>query len=98
MLVAATLVDVVMLEKHGRRQDDVSHARGLGHKLLVDAGEQVVAREALLDEGLLGCDRNRIGVLDEDGGDRRPTGKIIGVVRQNGTDPCLIEHAYRWIP
>ena len=44
--VAGGLVDVVVLEEHGRRQDDVGHPRGLGQELLVHADEQVVPGEA----------------------------------------------------
>ena len=44
--VAAGGVDVVMLEERRRRQHDVGHRRGLGHELLVDADEEIVARKA----------------------------------------------------
>ena len=46
ILVAAAGVEVVVLEEHRRRQHDVGVARGVGEELLVDADEQVVAREA----------------------------------------------------
>ena len=49
VLVAAALIDVVMLEEHGGRQHDVGHPRRLGHELLMDADEQIVAGKALLD-------------------------------------------------
>ena len=65
VLVAAALVDVVVLEEHGRRQHDVGHLRRLGHELLVHADEQVLAREAGLHLALLGRDLHRVGVLDE---------------------------------
>ena len=64
VLVAAGLVDVVMLEEHGRRQHDVGHLGRLGHELLMDADEQVLAGKAALDQLLLGRDRDRVGVLD----------------------------------
>ena len=69
--MTAALIDVVVLEKHGRRQDDVGHDRGLGHELLVHADEQIVARKAALDPFLVGGDRDRVGVLDQERGDRR---------------------------
>ena len=65
MRVAAALVDVVMLEEHGGGQHDVGEFRRLGHELLVDAGEQVLARQPLLHLGLVGRDRGRVGVLHE---------------------------------
>ena len=68
--MAAALIDVVVLEKHGRRQDHVGHAGGLGHELLVHAHEQVLARKAALDAILLGRDRDRVGVLDQERGNR----------------------------
>ena len=45
--VAAGGVDVVMLQEGRRRQHDIGHCGGLGHELLVDADEEIVAREAL---------------------------------------------------
>ena len=78
VLVAAALVDVVVLEEHGRRQHDVGHLRRLGHELLVHADEQILAREAALDPFLVGRDRHRIGVLDEHRRDRRSAAQRIG--------------------
>ena len=43
-----------MLQKGRRGQDDIGHLRGLGHELLVDADEQILAREALPDEAEVG--------------------------------------------
>ncbi len=64
MLVAAGGVEVVVLEKHGRRQHDVGVPRGVGQKLLVHADEQIVARKAAPHLLLMRGDRQRIGVLD----------------------------------
>ena len=65
VLVAAAAIDIVVLKKGGRRQHHVRHLRGLGHELLVDADEQIVARKAALDLVLVGRNRHRIGVLDD---------------------------------
>ena len=48
--MAAGGVDVVVLEKRRRRQHDIGHRRRLGHELLVDADEQIVARETPVHE------------------------------------------------
>jgi hypothetical protein len=48
VLVAAALVEVVVLEEHGGGQHDVGHPRGLGHELLVHGDEQVVAGKPCL--------------------------------------------------
>ena len=45
--VAAGDVDVVVLEEGRRRQHDVGHRGGLGHELLVDAQEEILARHAV---------------------------------------------------
>ena len=43
MLLAAALVDVVVLDEHRGGQDDIGHAGGVGHHLLVHDGEQILA-------------------------------------------------------
>ena len=65
VLVAAALVDVVVLQEHGGRQHHVGHLRGRRHELLVHADEQVLAREARLHLALLGRHLHRVHVLDE---------------------------------
>ncbi len=72
MLVTPRSVEVVVLEEHGRRQNDVGVARGVGHELLVHADEQVFAGETAPHLFLMRGDRERIGVLDEHRLDRRP--------------------------
>ena len=47
VLVAAAVIEIVMLHEHRRRQHDVGHLRRLGHELLVHRHEQVFARKAL---------------------------------------------------
>ena len=63
--VAATLIDVIMLEEHCRGQNDIGIFCRLGHELLVYHGEQVLAGKTLLHLVLVRCHGNRIGVLDE---------------------------------
>ena len=65
VLVAAAPIDVVVLHEHGRGQDDVGHQGRLGHELLVDADEQVLAGKAPLHQFLLGRDGDRVRVLDD---------------------------------
>ena len=77
VLVAAALIDVVMLEEHGGGQHDVGEFRRLGHELLMHADEQIFARQALLHFGLVGRDRGRIGVLHDHRLDRRAAGEIV---------------------
>src|SRR5207247_6043030 len=93
VLVAAALVEVVVLEKHGRGQGNVGHAGGLGHELLVYADEQVLAGKAALDEILLRRDRHRIGVLDDQRGDRRATKQGLRLADQERSDAPLARDA-----
>ena len=94
MLVAAAAIDVVMLEEHGGRQHDVGELGRVGHELLVHAGEQVVAQEALLHQPLLRRDIGRIGVLDQHRRHRRPADRArLGVAGQHRADARLVEMA-----
>ena len=68
---AVALRDVVVLEERRRRQHDVGVHRGVGHHLLEDDGEQIVALEALAHAILIGHGRERIAVVDEQHRDRR---------------------------
>ena len=94
MLLAAALVEVVVLEKHGGRQDDVCHRGGFGHELFVHADEQVFTGKALMDQIQIRGDRHRVGVLDKERRDRRPVAQIARITRQHGADPGLIEQAH----
>src|SRR5208337_5278741 len=49
VLMASGRVNVVVLEKHRRRKNNVGIAGGVGHELLMNANEQVVARKAAPD-------------------------------------------------
>ena len=94
VLMAAALVDVVVLEKHRRRQHDVGNRRRLGHHLLVDADEEVLAGEAALDLRLLGRDRHRVGVLDQHRRHRRAAEQRLFLAAEDRADPRLVELAH----
>ena len=70
--VPAAGIHIVMLEEHGRRQDDIGEFRGLCHELFVNDQKQIVAAEALMHLVLVRTDNGRIGVLDQHRLDRRP--------------------------
>ena len=93
VLVAAAAIDVVMFEEHGGGQHDVGEFCRVGHELLVHAGEQVVAQKALLHQALLGRDVDRVGVLDEQRGDRRAAVERILVAHQHRADARMVEIA-----
>ena len=57
VLMTSALINVVMFHEHGRRQHEVGNLGRLSHELLVDTNEQILARESLFDEGLVGCNR-----------------------------------------
>ena len=90
--VAAGDIDVVVLQERGRRQDDVGHGGGLGHELLVDADEQVVAQEAFAHLGRFRRHHHRVGVLDEHPLDRTAVGPVERIAGQDRADPRLVEH------
>ena len=90
-------VEIIVLEKGRRRQHDIGHRRGFGHELLVDADEQVIAGEALSNETRFRGDDHRVGILDEQRGDRRPVAEIAPVAGQHWADPRLVEDAGRRI-
>ena len=92
VLVAAAVIEIVMLHEHGRGQHDVGHLRGLGHELLMHRHEQVLARKSLAHQRLLRRHRHRIGVLDQHRLDRRPAFQRLGVAGQDASDLGLIEH------
>ena len=94
VLVAAALVDVVVLQEHGGRQHHVGHLRRRRHELLVHGDEQVLAREAGLHLALLGRHLHRVHVLDEERRDRRAVLDVVGVAGQHRADARLVEHAH----
>ena len=94
VLVAAALVDVVVLQEHGGRQHHVGHLRRRRHELLVHAHEQVLAGEAGLHLALLGRHLHRVHVLDEQRRDRRAALDVVGIAGQHRADARLVEHAH----
>ena len=93
VLVAAAAIDVVMLQEHRGRQHDVGELCRIGHELLVHAGEEVVAQQALLHQPLLGRDIRRIGVLDQHRRHRRTAIERVCGARQHRADPRMVEIA-----
>jgi hypothetical protein len=85
-------ISFVVLDEHRRRQNDVGEGRRRRHELLVHGEEEVLAREASPHPLLVGRDLGRVRVLDEHRSDRRSPGERIGLARQHGTDPRLVEH------
>ena len=95
--MAAAGIDVGMIQEHGRRQDDVSHGRGLGHELLMHDGEQVLAGETLLHQCLMRRHRDGIGVLDQHCLHRSAALQGQWIAGQDGADARLVEDAGRGI-
>ena len=83
MLVAAAVIEIVMLHEHGRGQNDVGHLRRLGHELLVHRHEQVFAGKPPAHQRLLRRHRHRVGVLDEHRLDRRAAVQRLGIAGQD---------------
>ena len=92
MLVAAAVIEIVMLHEHGRRQHDIGHRSRLGHELLVHGDEQVLAGKTLAHQGLLRRHGHRVGVLDQHRLDRRSALQRLGVAGQDAPDLGLVEH------
>ncbi len=67
-------VQIGVLRLHRRRQDDVGEVRRVGEALLDDDGEEILAGEAFPHATLVGDDRGRIRVED----DQRGNGRIVG--------------------
>ena len=93
VVLAAALIDVVMLDKHGGWQHDVCHFRGGGQELLVDAGEQILAGESGFDLGLLGRDLHGVHVLDEHRRDWWTVAKIDLVASEDWADAGHVKDA-----
>src|SRR5580658_816061 len=93
MLVAPGGVNVVVLEEHGGRQDDIGIARGVGHELLVDAHEKVFSRKAAAHFRLMRSDGERIGVLDQHRPNWRSPFERLGVAGQYRAYARLVKTA-----
>ena len=97
VLVAAALVYVVVFDEGGGGQHDVGVGRRVGHELLVDAQEQVVAREAAVHQRRFRRHHRRVGVLHQHRHDRRAAGKRRAVAGEDRADPRHVEHPHRGI-
>ena len=86
VLVAAAVIEIVVLHEHGRRQHDVGHLRRLGHELLVHRDEQILAGKAAAHQILLRRHRHRIGVLDQHRLDRATAVQRFGIAGQDAAD------------
>src|SRR5512132_3756645 len=64
ILVPASAINIVVLEEGRRRKYHICHLSRLGHELLMNADEQILAGKAFLDLVLIWRNRHRIGVLD----------------------------------
>ena len=49
VLLAASLVDIVMLQEHRCREHDISHLRRLRHELFMYADKQILPGKALMN-------------------------------------------------
>src|SRR5262249_10440310 len=97
ILVPTTAINIVVLEKRRRRVPYIGGVRCLRHELLVYTAEEILASDSLLALVLVGRNRDRIGVLD----DQRLNGgaalQRFAFAGQDRSDPRLVEHADRAI-
>src|SRR5690606_14160130 len=68
-----------------------------GHELLVHGGEEVRPQQALDALRGLRTDHGRVGVLDEERGDRRTLAEVAPVAGHDGTEARLVERAHRLV-
>src|SRR5215510_1666925 len=95
ILVPASAINIVVLEEGRRRKNHICHQSRLRHELLMTADEQILAGKAFLDLALIGRDRDRIGVLDDQRLNGTTTLQRLSLAGQNPADPRLIKHAHR---
>lgn len=85
--------DIIDFELGGGWQDDVGKAGGVGHELLVNHGEEIVAQKAADHIGCIGS-RGR-WIRNED--IERHDGRIGSLSRENGAQSVHIDHTrLRW--
>ena len=87
MLMAPGGVEVVMLQEHCGGQDDIGVARGIGHELLVDTAEKVLARKAAAHFLLIRRNREGVRILDQHGSNGRAALQRLRVAGQDRADP-----------
>ena len=93
----ATPVDVVVLQEHGGRQDDVGNRRSLGHHLLVHADEKVLAAEATLTFDWSGATDIGLVFWIEHRRHRRPAEQGLRFAAKDRADARLVEEPDRGI-
>ena len=98
VLVGARGIEVVVLEEHRRRQDDVGMARGVGHELLVHADEQIVAGKTAPHRLLVRRDHHRVGVLDQHRPDRAAALQRLAVAGQDRPEATHVEPPHALVP
>ena len=91
ILVRARGIEVVVLQEHRRRQNDVGVARGVGHELLVHDDKQILAAKSAAHFCLIGRDHHRVGVLDQHRLDRAAALQRFRVAREDGAETALVE-------
>ena len=89
VLMATSLVEIIMFEKHRRGQNDVCDFSSLGHELLMHANEQIITCKTLLNLALLRRHSHRVHVLDKECRNRRPASRVFA--GQNSSNARLIE-------
>ena len=94
MGMTACDIEVLMLEKRRRRQDDIGHRSGFGHELLMHADEQIVATEAVMHLAQFWTDDHRVGVLDDHRAYRRPAFQRVFLADEDRAETRLIQHAH----
>jgi hypothetical protein len=80
---------VPRLDEAGGGQDEVGEAGGVGQEQVVDDREQILAREALEHQALVGRDHGRVAVVDDEHADGRPELRI----GQCPPEPDHVDHA-----
>ena len=87
MGVSAGEVKIIMFQECRRGQDDVGHLRSLGHELFMHTNEKIVTTEARTDLAQIRRDIHRVGVLNEQCGNRGSVPQVARVARQDRPDP-----------
>ena len=80
-----------MFQEHRGGQHNIGVARGVGHELLVDAGEQVIARKATTHFLLIRRNRERVRILDQHGSNGRTAFQRLRLAGQDRADPRLVQ-------
>src|SRR5262245_61071855 len=95
ILVSASAINIVVLEEGRRRERHICHLAWLRHELLMNADEQILASKALLDPVLIGRNRDRIGVLDDQRLNGTTALQRLLLAGQDPADARLVKHAHR---